>query len=175
MTLVGTREIMDAAVAAGTGVGAFNVIHLETAEGLVAGAERAGRPVILQISQNCAMYHGGIDAIALGSMAIARAAAVPVAVHLDHAEDEALADRAIDLGFGSVMFDAAHLDYRANVEATRRVARRARVAGVYVEAELGQVFGSSASFAFPAANNVTYSTGYLMSRSSSAATLKYVG
>ena len=74
-------------------------------------------------------------------MAIARAASVPVAVHLDHAEDEALADGAIDLGFGSVMFDAAHLQYDANVEATRRVARRAHIAGVYVEAELGQVFG----------------------------------
>jgi len=141
MTLVGTREIMDAAVAAGTGVGAFNVIHLETAEGLVAGAETAGLPVILQISQNCAAYHGGLEAIAAGSMAVARAASVPVAMHLDHAEDEELAERAIDLGFGSVMFDAARLDYRDNVEATRRVARRARVAGVYVEAELGQVFG----------------------------------
>jgi fructose-bisphosphate aldolase class II len=141
MTLVATREIMDAAVASGTGVGAFNVIHLETAEGLVAGAEAAGLPVILQISPNCAQYHGGIEAIALGTMAVARAASVPVAMHLDHAEDERLADRAIDLGFGSVMFDASRLDYRDNVEATRRVARRARVAGVYVEAEIGQVFG----------------------------------
>ncbi|MEO5921527.1 MAG: class II fructose-bisphosphate aldolase [Pseudolysinimonas sp.] len=141
MTLVGTREIMDAAVAAGTGVGAFNVIHLETAEGLVAGAERAGLPVILQISQNCAAYHGGLDAIAAGTMAVARASSAQVAVHLDHAEDEALADQAIALGFGSIMFDAAHLDYRENVEATRRVARRAHVAGVYIEAELGKVFG----------------------------------
>ena len=73
MTLVGhARTIMDAAVAAGTGVGAFNVLHLETAEGLVAGAEAAGLPVILQISQNCAQYHGGLDAIALGTMAVAR-------------------------------------------------------------------------------------------------------
>ena len=74
-------------------------------------------------------------------MAVARAATMPVAVHLDHAEDEELAERAITLGFGSVMFDASHRDYRDNVEATRRVARRARIADVYVEAELGQVFG----------------------------------
>lgn len=141
MTLVPTREIMDAASAAHTGVGAFNVIHLETAEGLVAGAERAQLPVILQISQNCVDYHGGLDAIAFGTMAIARTSTVPVAVHLDHAHDEELIDQAIALEFGSVMFDAAHLAYRANVEATRRVADRARAAGVYVEAELGQVFG----------------------------------
>jgi fructose-bisphosphate aldolase class II len=141
MTLVGTREIMNGAVLSGGGVGAFNVIHLETAEALVAGAEAAGLPVILQISQNCAKYHGGLDAIALGTMAVARAASVPVAVHLDHAEDEQLADRAISLGFGSVMFDAAHLEYGENVKATRRVADRAHAAGVFVEAELGQVFG----------------------------------
>jgi fructose-bisphosphate aldolase class II len=141
MTLVGTREIMDAAVASGTGVGAFNVIHIETAEGLVAGAEAAGLPVILQISQNCARYHGGLEAIALGTMAIARAASMPVAVHLDHADDEELAEQAISLGFGSIMFDASQLDYDGNVDATRRVAGRARVAGVYIEAELGQIFG----------------------------------
>jgi fructose-bisphosphate aldolase, class II len=147
MTLVRTREIMDAAVATGGGVGAFNVIHLETAEGLVAGAEFAGLPVILQISQNCATYHGGLDGIALGTMAVARAASVPVALHLDHAEDERLADHAIELGFGSVMFDGAHLDYRSNVAATRRVAVRARAAGVYVEAELGQIFGKGGAHA----------------------------
>jgi fructose-bisphosphate aldolase class II len=132
---------MDAAAAAHAGVGAFNVIHLETAEGLVAGAERARLPVILQISQNCVDYHGGLDPIAFGTMAIARTSTVPVAVHLDHAHDEELTARAISLGFGSVMFDAAHLDYDSNVEATRRVVERAKSAGVYVEAELGQVFG----------------------------------
>ena len=139
MTLVPTREIMDAALATGAGVGAFNVIHLETAQALVAGAESAGRAVILQISQNCVRYHGALEPIAAGTMAIARAAAVPVAVHLDHADDEELVDEAIRLGFGSVMFDGSHLDYADNVEATRRVVSR----GGYVEAELGRVGGKA--------------------------------
>ena len=141
MTLVPTREIMDAALAAARGVGAFNVIHLETAQALVAGAELVGQAVILQISQNCVRYHGALEPIALGTMAIARAVTVPVAVHLDHADDEALIDEAIALGFGSVMFDAAHHGYDENVAATRRVTARAHDAHLYVEAELGEISG----------------------------------
>lgn len=147
MTLVNTRELMELAEANGTGQGAFNIIHLETAEGLVAGAEAAGVPLILQISENCAKYHGGLKAVSLAALAVAESAAVPVALHLDHAESEELALAAVDLGFGSVMYDGAHLPYAENVEATRRVAAYAHSRGVYVEAELGKVGGKDGAHA----------------------------
>lgn len=147
MTLVSTRELMDTAAANGIGQGAFNVIHLETAEGLVAGAEAAGVPLILQISENCVRFHGGLVPIARGAMSIARDSSVPVAVHLDHAESEELALQAVDLGFGSVMYDGAHLPYELNVEVTRRVATYAKDHGVYVEAELGKVGGKDGAHA----------------------------
>ncbi|GAB2735462.1 class II fructose-bisphosphate aldolase [Arthrobacter bambusae] len=147
MTLVSTRELMDTAAANGIGQGAFNVIHLETAEGLVAGAEAAGVPLILQISENCVRFHGGLVPIARGAMSIARDSSVPVALHLDHAESEELALQAVDLGFGSVMYDGAHLPYGSNVDVTRRVARYAREHGVYVEAELGKVGGKDGAHA----------------------------
>ncbi|WP_284989752.1 class II fructose-bisphosphate aldolase [Arthrobacter sp. efr-133-TYG-120] len=147
MTLVSTRELMDTATADGIGQGAFNVIHLETAEGLVAGAESAGVPLILQISENCVRFHGGLVPIARGAMSIARDSSVPVALHLDHAESEELALQAVDLGFGSVMYDGAHLPYDANVEVTRRVATYAQDHGVYVEAELGKVGGKDGAHA----------------------------
>jgi fructose-bisphosphate aldolase class II len=147
VTLVSTRELMDTAAANGIGQGAFNVIHLETAEGLVAGAEAAAVPLILQISENCARFHGGLVPIARGAMSIARDSSVPVALHLDHAESEELALQAVDLGFGSVMYDGAHLPYDWNVEVTRRVARYAKEHGVYVEAELGKVGGKDGAHA----------------------------
>jgi fructose-bisphosphate aldolase class II len=147
MPLVGTGTLMAEAVAAGTGVGAFNVIHLETAEGLVSAAERAGTGVILQISQNCVAYHGALEPIAVAAVALAATATVPVAVHLDHAEDEDLACRAVDLGLGSVMFDGATLDYDQNVAATARVASYAHEHGVYVEAELGEIGGKDGAHA----------------------------
>ncbi len=68
-------------------------------------------------------------------------------MHLDHAEDENLARRAIDLGFGSVMFDGSALDYEANVEATVRVVEYAHVNDAFVEAELGTIGGKDGAHA----------------------------
>ncbi|GGR16055.1 ketose-bisphosphate aldolase [Agromyces mediolanus] len=147
MPLVPAAELVRAAAAAGTGLGAFNVIHLETAEALVAASERAGLPVILQLSQNCADYHGALEPIGLATLAVARRAATPVAVHLDHAEREELADEAIALGFGSVMFDGGALPYEENVAATARVTAKAHAAGVFVEGELGEVGGKDGAHA----------------------------
>ncbi|NYE94949.1 fructose-bisphosphate aldolase class II [Psychromicrobium silvestre] len=147
MPLVPTRELMDAAVTAGTGQGAFNVLHLETVEGLIGGAEQAGLPLILQISQNCVAYHGGLEPLAMASLEAAKKATVPIAVHLDHAESEELALAAVDLGFGSIMYDGAHLPYAENVAATRRLADYAHARGVYIEAELGEVGGKDGAHA----------------------------
>ncbi|WP_159620234.1 class II fructose-bisphosphate aldolase [Arthrobacter zhaoguopingii] len=147
MGLTPTRDLLTAAFAAGTGIGGFNVLHLETAEAIVEGAESSGLPVILQISQNCSAYHGALAPLALACRAVAAGAHVPVALHLDHAEDERLVDEAIELGFGSVMYDGSTLPYAENVRSTARVAGRARDAGVLVEAELGRIGGKDGAHA----------------------------
>lgn len=147
MTKAQTAELLSAAREQGAGIGAFNVLHLETAEALIAAAEAAGLPVILQISENCVAYHGGLDPLAHASMALAHSAAVPVAVHLDHAEDVDLALRAIELGFDSVMYDGSKLPFEANLAETRRVVAAAHAAGVAVEAELGEIGGKDGAHA----------------------------
>lgn len=134
-------ELLAAARTAGHGVGAFNVILLEHAEAIVAGAEQAGQPVILQISENCIRYHGSVDPIVVASLALARAASVEVLVHLDHIEDRDLVDQGIRLGVDSVMYDASRLDHDANVAATRDVTAICHDAGMAVEAELGEIGG----------------------------------
>jgi fructose-bisphosphate aldolase, class II len=141
MPLTPTGEIVRDAAETGRGVGAFNVIQLEHAEALVAGAEHAGAAVILQISENAVKYHRGLEPLALATLAVARDASVPVAVHLDHATNPELVRQAVALGFGSVMFDASVLPYDDNVAATRDVAAQCRAQGVFVEAELGEVGG----------------------------------
>ena len=134
MPLVPAHAIVSPARAAGRGVGAFNVIGIEHAEALVMGAEAAGTPVILAISENCVTYHGGLEPIALAALALARRAAVPASVHLDHAETEALITDAIALGIPSVMFDASRFPYSENVEGTAAVVRAAHAKGVGVAA-----------------------------------------
>ncbi|MBM7785325.1 class II fructose-bisphosphate aldolase [Tenggerimyces flavus] len=141
MPLTPTGDIVRSAAAAGRGVGAFNVIQLEHATALVAGAEAAGAPVILQVSENAVKYHGTLEPIALATLAVARRGSVPVAVHLDHATKVELVHEAAELGFGSVMFDGSALPYDDNVALTREVVSFCHERGVFVEAELGEVGG----------------------------------
>ncbi|WP_143230822.1 class II fructose-bisphosphate aldolase [Actinosynnema sp. ALI-1.44] len=146
--LVPTSAIVEEAIRTGTGVGAFNVITLEHAEGIVTGAETAGKPVLLQISQNCVRFHGGrLLPIARAAAAVAAESSVPVALHLDHIEDELLLRQAADAGFASVMVDASTLPYAENVDATRHAVAWAHRAGLWVEAELGEVGGKDGAHA----------------------------
>ncbi len=148
MPLVTTREIVDQACAAGRGAGAFNVISLEHAEGIVAGAEAAGSPVILQISENAVRFHGGrMRPIALAAAAVAEAATVPVSLHLDHAEDPRLLHQAAQARFSSAMYDAAKLDYAENLTATRIAAEWAHAHDLWLEAELGEIGGKDGAHA----------------------------
>ncbi|MFC9977002.1 class II fructose-bisphosphate aldolase [Spirillospora sp. NPDC127200] len=141
MPLVTAGEIVAPALAARRGAGSFNVVQLEHATAIVAGAEAAGAPVILQISENCVRYHGAAAPIIAGALAVARAASVPVAVHLDHATSADLVREAVELGVGSVMFDASTLPYDGNVAATAEITAWCHDRGVWVEAELGEVGG----------------------------------
>ena len=114
MVLQSTPEIVNAAAAVGKGIGAFNVIQIELAEALTAGATDVGAPVILQISENAVKYHGSLAPIANATLTIAQQSPTPVAVHLDHAE---------------------------NVRVTAEVALHCHEHGVGIEAELGEVGG----------------------------------
>ena len=96
---------MTAAVRAGHGAAAFNVIQLEHAEAIIAGAGAAQAPVILQISENATRYHGALAPLGRAVLAAAGAASVPASVHLDHATSEAPVREAIALGF-SFGYDA---------------------------------------------------------------------
>lgn len=141
MTLVGLDTVLREADRDGVAVGAFNVVQLENAEALVAAATATGLPVVLQISENCVRYHGALAPIALATRAIAEAATARCVLHLDHAEDEALVDEAVALGFTSVMYDGSRLDDATNRRTTRAVVDRCHAAGVSVEAELGEIGG----------------------------------
>jgi fructose-bisphosphate aldolase class II len=130
----------------GEPIAAFNVITLEHAEAIVAGAEAAGRPVILQISENAVKFHGGrLGPIAAATRAVAELAGVPCALHLDHVESVELLKQAPEHGFSSVMFDASSLDYATNVTRTADAVHFGHAHGLWVESELGKVGGKDGS------------------------------
>jgi fructose-bisphosphate aldolase, class II len=142
MSMVATGELVERARRASTAVAALNVITLEHAEAIAAAAVSTGIPVIFQISENAVRFHGGqLAPIAAAAAAVAQAADVPIALHLDHVTDDALAGQAAACGFSSVMYDAGALPYDENVARTARAAQTAHDAGLWVEAELGYVGG----------------------------------
>jgi fructose-bisphosphate aldolase class II len=141
VTLARLTDVLTPASAAGSGLGAFNVFSIEHAEAFTAAAEAAERPVVLQISQNAVRYHGALGPIGSATLTLARSCAVPIVVHLDHATEASLVEKAVALGFGSVMFDASSLPYEENVATTTAIVRQCHAAGLDVEAELGEVGG----------------------------------
>jgi fructose-bisphosphate aldolase class II len=142
MALVTTAQLVRQAASRGGGVGAFNVITLEHAEGIAAGAQRSGRPVILQVSENTVKFHDGrIRPLAAGLAALASDAEVPVSLHLDHAESAELWHEAATAGYSSVMVDCGSLPYEQNVAITADVTKLLHQQGLAVEAELGYVGG----------------------------------
>jgi fructose-bisphosphate aldolase class II len=134
-------QLVIGAKSTGSAIGAFNVILLEHAEALVAGAELAQLPVILQISENCVNYHKALKPISVATIAIAESSSVPVSVHLDHAESDELVKQALDLGFDSIMFDGSKLSYADNVAASARMEALCASYGATLEVEIGEVGG----------------------------------
>lgn len=148
MPLARTADLVSAAYRDGSSVLAFNVITMEYAEAIVAGADQVGRPVILQISENAVKFHHGrLAPIAAATVAVATGAGVPVSVHLDHVEDEQLLRASAENGVSSVMFDASKLDYDDNVAATKAAADWAHRGDMFLEAELGEVGGKDGAHA----------------------------
>ncbi|MCX3062236.1 class II fructose-bisphosphate aldolase [Streptomyces beihaiensis] len=144
MPLAATGTLVARATARRGAVAAFNVITLEHVEAVVAGAEAADAPVILQISENAVRYrYGRLLPLARAAAAAAEGARVDVALHLDHVQSDDLLRQAVDAGFGSVMYDAARLSYDENLAATRAAADWGHANGLWVEAELGEVGGKA--------------------------------
>jgi fructose-bisphosphate aldolase class II len=142
--LATTGDLVIRAAAARRAVAAFNIITLEHVEAVVAGAETAGTPVVLQVSENAVKYrYGRLLPLARAAVAAAERATVPVALHLDHVQSDTLLRQAPEAGFSSVMYDASRLPYAENLAATRAAADWAHARGLWIEAELGQVGGKN--------------------------------
>jgi fructose-bisphosphate aldolase class II len=151
VSLAPTRVLVAEAVANGGAVPAFNVLSLDHVEAVATGAAQAGSPALLQLSENAIAFRGAPEPLLAACREVAKASGSPLGIHLDHIEDRALVDRVLaraqEFGVGSIMFDASRLDYADNVAETREVVRRAHDAGVWVEAELGEIGGKDGAHA----------------------------
>jgi tagatose 1,6-diphosphate aldolase GatY/KbaY len=136
--LVASRPLLDKAYRSQRAVAALNFYNAETLLAHIRAAKRLGASIILQTTESTINYLG----IGL-AVAMARAAAAeldqPIALHLDHGGSYELAERCIEAGYTSVMFDGSKLPFAENCAQTRRVVELAHAHGVSVEGELGHV------------------------------------
>ena len=140
MALVPAASLVGTAYARGGGVAAVDVMTLEHAEGVVLGAEQAGRPVILQVSQATAAFHLGDPApLAAALAALAKTSLVGVALHLDCATDDGTLYRAAECGFSSVQVDPGRRGYAEAADVVADAARWAHRRDLLVWAEVGIV------------------------------------
>ncbi len=140
MSLVNLAEVMQPAARDGYAVAAFNIVNFQTAQAIVQAAEAIRSPLILQTSVSTVKAIGAEPLIHF-LRHLAKAAAVPVAIHLDHCTDIDLALRCADLGWSSVMIDLSKRPFEENMRETALVAAYCHARGVSVEGELGAILG----------------------------------
>lgn len=134
--LINLVEILKLAEEKGFAVGAFNTPNLECVTAVLSAAEKLELPVILSHAE----LHEGVAPLAvIGPVMVqaAKAAKVPVCVHLDHCETLDYMEKALEIGFTGVMYDGSTLPYAENVANTIKAVAMAKKYGAGVEAEIG--------------------------------------
>ena len=136
--LISLNEILAIAKEKNMAVGAFNTPNLECITAVLNAAEQLNVPVILSHAE---LHESVAPLSVIGPVmvAAAKAAKVPVCVHLDHCETLSYMEQALKIGFTGVMYDGSTLPYEENVANTKTAVAMAKEYGVNVEAEIGQL------------------------------------
>lgn len=125
----------------GSAVGAFTCYDLETAGATLRAAASAGAGVVLLIGgPTYRERDGGLLLAAL--LAVAAHSDARACVQLDHCDDLAVIEAALEAGAGAVLADGSALAFEQNIEFVARAAGLARRHGASVEAELGGIAGN---------------------------------
>lgn len=138
--ITSVKEILTKAKEGGYAVGAFNTINLEITGAIVEAAKETRSPVIIQVTEKTLDYAGGRAIFHLiKNMAEFYAPEIPVGIHLDHGKSFEIIQRAVEIGFTSVMYDGSRKNYADNLAMTKKIAEFCHEKGVDIQAELGNV------------------------------------
>ena len=144
MALISMRQLLDYAAEHSFAIPAFNVNNMEQVQAIMQAADASDSPVIVQASAGARKYAGSNFLKHMILAAIEEFPHIPVCMHLDHGNSASTCQRAIAMGFSSVMMDGSlgedsktPTSYDYNVEVTQRTVEMAHACGVSVEGELG--------------------------------------
>lgn len=143
MVMVSATEMIKKAHEGHYAIGAFNTNNLEWTKCILAAAEEAKAPVMIQASEGASKYMGGYKMVVdlVRDLHDSMGITVPVALHLDHGTYEG-AKACIEAGFTSVMFDGSHFDFEENMAKSKEIIELAHSKGVSVECEVGGIGGT---------------------------------
>lgn len=140
MPLTTTDLMLKKAKSGNYAVGAFNAENMEMVQAIIAAAEELNSPVIIQTTPSTVRY-ASLDLFLANVSAAAKAAKVPVAMHLDHGDSFALAMQALRVGYTSIMIDGSKEILEKNIALTKSVVDACKPSNIPVEGELGKVGG----------------------------------
>jgi len=141
--LVHIKDIVKIAQKENYAIGAFNITNFESILAVARAAVKANSAAIIQVSESAIKYMGLKPVTHIVSTVAKNvAAAVPIALHLDHGSSFDAVFECINAGFTSVHIDASSLPLDENIELTRQVVKVAHARRVWVQGEVGAMVGS---------------------------------
>jgi fructose-bisphosphate aldolase, class II len=140
MSLISLSKMLKVARKNKFAVGSFNAIDSHFVDSIFAAAEKNSSPIIISIAE-VHLKHISIEDMAFYVKMKAVSANIPVTLNLDHGLTIETVQKALDVGFTSIMFDGSHLDYDENVRLTALVSKMCKKYGASLEGELGAVGG----------------------------------
>ncbi len=141
MSCVSSYKLMKTASREGYAIPAFNIDNLESAIAAAEVMKETKRPVIIQTIPRTIAYGGMSVYPAMMKSLTVGADDVDYSMHLDHGSSKELAEKCINCGYSSVMFDGSMLSFEENIRKTKEVVDFALPVGVSVEGELGTIGG----------------------------------
>ncbi|THV67144.1 aldolase [Aureobasidium pullulans] len=135
-----TKKILEDAEKGGYGIIASIVYNIENIVAVVRAAENKRSPLIIQVFPWAITASDGL--LVRAAADAASRASVPIVIHLDHAQDEALIRHAADnLPFDSIMVDMSHHEKEENLAKTKDLVEYCHARGIATEAEPGRLEG----------------------------------
>ncbi|KAJ3961388.1 hypothetical protein N0V92_001883 [Colletotrichum tropicale] len=134
-----TLQILDAATKGQYGVLGVVIYNIEQLTAVVKAAEAKKSPILILLFPSAVTQ---LPTLAWAVAAAIKSSSVPIALHLDHAQDEhQIREIAGNLPFDSIMVDMSHYDHEENLAKTKVLTRVCHDHGIAVEAESGRING----------------------------------
>jgi ketose-bisphosphate aldolase len=116
----------------------FNVWNVEMLQGVMDAVEEAKSPVIISFGSGF-LGNTEFDHYSKMMVSMAKASAMPVAIHWDHGRNMDVVTHAWECGMNALMIDNSSQEFETNIKLTKEVVDKFHPMGIPIEAELGHV------------------------------------